>query len=58
MTEPYSRQISRHLVECVAAGIPVKDERIQPHPHQDDPHSGAGNCICGRPEEHRIHEPR
>jgi hypothetical protein len=25
------------------------------HRYQSDPHSGAGNCVCGNPERHRRH---
>lgn len=46
---------SRHLTECVLAGIPVADGKIQRHPHQTDPHSGSGNCVCGAPERHHRH---
>ena len=25
------------------------------HPYSRDPQSGAGNCVCGRQERHKIH---
>ncbi|AEL20065.1 hypothetical protein GUMBIE_76 [Mycobacterium phage GUmbie] len=46
---------SRHLTECVLAGIPVKNGKIQRHPYQRDSQSGAGNCVCGRDYVHTIH---
>lgn len=29
--------------------------RIVAHPYERSPYSGAGNCWCGRVEEHRLH---
>ncbi|HEY9408903.1 MAG TPA: hypothetical protein VIP77_04920 [Jiangellaceae bacterium] len=29
--------------------------RIVAHPYEASPHSGAGNCWCGRAEVHRLH---
>lgn len=29
--------------------------RIVAHPYEASPHSGAGNCWCGRAETHRLH---
>lgn len=29
--------------------------RIVRHPYEPSPHSGAGNCWCGRAEVHRLH---
>lgn len=49
-------RIKMHLVECVAAGIPVRDGRIQKHPYQPDPQSGSGNCVCARHDGHTIHQ--
>ena len=28
---------------------------LRPHPYEPDRHSGAGNCVCGRPEHSRLH---
>lgn len=30
--------------------------RIVAHPYEASPHSGAGNCWCGRDEAHRLHD--
>ena len=30
-------------------------ETIGVHPYQRSPHSGAGNCTCGRAERDRLH---
>ncbi|MBA9005899.1 hypothetical protein [Thermomonospora cellulosilytica] len=29
--------------------------RIIAHPYEASPHSGAGNCWCGRAAQHRLH---
>ena len=29
--------------------------RIVAHPYEASPHSGAGNCWCGRWDTHRLH---
>ena len=50
-----STRTSLHVVQCVAAGIPVKGNAILHHPYQADPQSGAGNCVCGRHDGHGIH---
>ncbi|AOZ63447.1 RNA ligase [Mycobacterium phage Gabriel] len=49
------RAKTRHLEECVAAGIPVVGDKIQRHTYMRDPHSGADNCICGRQDGHLLH---
>ena len=47
---------SRATMKAVRAGIPLgEDGGILAHPYQRDPQSGAGNCICGRHEGHRLH---
>src|SRR6187431_139012 len=48
-------RVKMHLVECIIAGIPVVDGRIQRHPYQTDAQSGGGNCIFGRDDSHVIH---
>ena len=30
--------------------------RLRKHPYQRSPHSGSGNCWCGRSKSERIHE--
>jgi hypothetical protein len=47
---------SRATTEAVRAGIPIGPRGgILAHTYRKDRHSGAGNCVCGRHEGHRLH---
>ena len=47
---------SRATMRAVKAGIPLGDNGgILAHAYQCDPQSGAGNCVCGRHEGHKLH---
>lgn len=42
--------------QCEEAGIPVGPHGgLLGHDYQRDTCSGAGNCICGGDEKHRMH---
>lgn len=36
---------------------PFKAQYNEPHVYARDVHSGAGNCVCGRAPEERLHVP-
>lgn len=45
------------LRRLIAAPLPraVAPGGLRAHPYARDQHSGAGNCWCGRHEEHQLH---
>jgi hypothetical protein len=59
MTRRSRSRKEQHRIESLVNAQPKRpdpDEVVSRHQYQRDPHSGAGNCWCGRHEGHRMHQ--